>query len=86
MEDIDLPNINTMEDFNVPSPERVALLKRLQEIMGDVTPHFWAACQICDLSALQTIIHKPIGDLVAHNGSAITMARLCKSNSTIPLL
>jgi len=45
-----------MEDFNQPSPERVALLEHLQESIGDVPPHFWAACQICDLNALKTFI------------------------------
>ncbi|KAH8660821.1 hypothetical protein BGZ60DRAFT_433670 [Tricladium varicosporioides] len=45
-----------MEDFNIPSPERVALLECLQEAIGSVTPHFWAACQICDLKALEKLI------------------------------
>lgn len=49
-------NINTMEDFNQPTLERVALLERLQESIGDVLPHFWATCQICDLNALKTFI------------------------------
>jgi len=44
-----------MEDFNIPSAERVALLKHLQEAMGDAPPHFWAACQICDLKALEKL-------------------------------
>ncbi|KAH8594138.1 hypothetical protein B0O99DRAFT_595842 [Bisporella sp. PMI_857] len=48
-----------MEDFNLPSTERVALLERLQETFGNVTPHFWAACQICDLSALEQLLHEP---------------------------
>lgn len=30
----------TMEDFNLPSPERVASLTRLQEALWDVLPHF----------------------------------------------
>ncbi|KAE8444576.1 hypothetical protein EG329_014407 [Mollisiaceae sp. DMI_Dod_QoI] len=48
-----------MEDFNQPSPERVDLLKRLEEKIGSVTLHFWAACQICDLSALEKLLHLP---------------------------
>ncbi|PVH83703.1 hypothetical protein DL98DRAFT_528998 [Cadophora sp. DSE1049] len=46
-----------MEDFNLPSPERIALLERLQESIGDVPPHFWAACQICDLDALKNLVN-----------------------------
>ncbi|KAH8655136.1 hypothetical protein BGZ60DRAFT_495817 [Tricladium varicosporioides] len=45
-----------MEDFNIPSLERIALLKRLQETIGDVPPYFWAACQICDLKALEKLV------------------------------
>jgi hypothetical protein len=45
-----------MEDFNIPSAERVALLKHLQEAMGDGPPYFWAACQICDLKALEKLV------------------------------
>jgi hypothetical protein len=42
--------------FNIPSAERVALLESLQVSIGDVPPHFWAACQICDLDALRTLV------------------------------
>jgi hypothetical protein len=45
-----------MEDFNIPGAERVALLERLQEAMGDGPPYFWAACQICDLKALEKLV------------------------------
>jgi hypothetical protein len=45
-----------MEDFNLPSPERIALLERLQEAIGGAPPHFWAACQICDLKALKRLV------------------------------
>jgi hypothetical protein len=45
-----------MEDFNIPSVERVTLLERLQEAMGNAPPSFWAACQICDLKALEKLI------------------------------
>jgi hypothetical protein len=48
--------MQSMEDFNVPSTERVALLKRLQEAIGGAPPYFWAACQICDLQALEELI------------------------------
>jgi hypothetical protein len=45
-----------MEDFNVPTAERVALLERLQEAMGGAPPYFWAGCQICDLKALEDLV------------------------------
>jgi hypothetical protein len=45
-----------MEDFNIPTAERVALLERLQEAMGDAPPYFWAACQVCDLKALDDLV------------------------------
>lgn len=46
-----------MEDFNLPTLERTALLGRLHESIGDVPPHFWAACQICDLDALKSLVN-----------------------------
>jgi hypothetical protein len=49
-------NVNTMEDYNQPSPERAALLEQLQKAIDDVPPHFWAACQICDLKALERLV------------------------------
>ena len=48
--------MEAMEDFNIPSTERVALLKRLQEAMGGAPPYFWAACQVCDLKSLEDLV------------------------------
>ena len=45
-----------MEDPNLPTPERIALLERLQEAIGDAPPRFWAACQICDIKAIETFV------------------------------
>jgi hypothetical protein len=45
-----------MEDFNIPSAERVAILQRLQEVIGGAPLHFWAACQICELEALAKFV------------------------------
>jgi hypothetical protein len=65
------PDHCTMEDYNEPSEERVGLLKRLEDAMrpkdvegreaeereeGTVPPHFWAACQICDIKALDKFV------------------------------
>ncbi|KAF7880447.1 uncharacterized protein EAF02_007293 [Botrytis sinoallii] len=44
-----------MEDFNIPSNERIVVLKALQEEIGNVPPYFWAFCQVCDLQALQKL-------------------------------
>ncbi|KAK9311769.1 hypothetical protein V1524DRAFT_473140 [Lipomyces starkeyi] len=45
-----------MEDFNIPSAERVAQLNLLQEAIGDVPPYFWAACQVCHVEALKKLV------------------------------
>jgi hypothetical protein len=45
-----------VEDFNEPTTQRVALLKRLEEEMGNVAPHFWAACQVCDIQKLAQFV------------------------------
>ena len=73
--------INTMEDFNQPGPERIDLLKRLQESIGDVPPHFWAACQICDLDALKSLVncgHEYPNILSGLTLQTSTMAHYCK--------
>jgi hypothetical protein len=75
-----------MEDFNVPSKEREALLTRLQDAIGDVPPHFWAACQVCHIEALEKLVK------VAHISPAIvrisaershTIAQYCKCLYTV---
>jgi hypothetical protein len=70
-----------MEDFNIPSAERVALLKRLEKAIGDVPPYFWAACQVCDLKALEKWVEvariSPTIVRVATLQSR-TMAQYCK--------
>jgi hypothetical protein len=77
-----------MEDFNQPSPERIDLLKRLEEAIGDVTPHFWAACQICDLDKLDGFLQvtKPDVYVQAFSSQISQMVRYCKSNSCVSLL
>jgi hypothetical protein len=65
--------MEAMEDFNIPSMERVALLKRLQEAMGGAPPYFWAACQVCDLKALE--------DLVETARRKPTMTRIFAANT-----
>ncbi len=81
-------NINTMEDFNQPSPERIDLLKRLEEAIGDVTPHFWAACQICALDKLEGFLQVPKPDVYiqAVSSQISQIVRYCKSSQTAVFL
>ncbi len=70
-----------MEDYNIPSAERVALLQRLQEAVGDVPPYFWAACQICDLKTLEKLAECARilpGLVVLVAGQTRTMVLHCK--------
>jgi len=70
-----------MEDFNIPNPKRVALLERLQDAIGGAPPHFWAACQICDLKALERLVecgHEYPEILRAFSQQTYTMAHYCK--------
>ncbi|KAH8802533.1 hypothetical protein F5884DRAFT_887171 [Xylogone sp. PMI_703] len=44
------------EDYNQPSQERIAVLKRLDTALGsDVSAHLWAACHICDIEKLRQL-------------------------------
>jgi hypothetical protein len=70
-----------MEDFNLPSPEQIALLERLQEAIGGVPPHFWAACQIYNLKALERLVeygHEYPKILRLYSQQTYTMAHYCK--------
>jgi hypothetical protein len=80
MEDIPMEDI-PMEDFNLPTGERITLLGRLEELIGEVPLHFWAACQICDLKALEKLVEiarisPPIVHVLA--GQTRLMAEYCK--------
>jgi hypothetical protein len=48
----------TEEDVNQPTQERLSLLGRLQTAIGDCPPHFWAACHLCDLDALDRMVRQ----------------------------
>lgn len=50
------------EDFNEISPDRRDLLVKLQkgmDLKDDISPSFWAACQICDLNMLKAMVAQP---------------------------
>src|SRR5947209_13283517 len=46
------------EDYNQRSPERTELLTRLKNLLKDVdiTPTFWAGCQIGDTKKLEALV------------------------------
>lgn len=46
------------EDFNHRSQERSDLLQRLDAVLqGDlVSRYFWAACQVCDMDRLKSLV------------------------------
>jgi hypothetical protein len=69
-----------MEDFNIPSEERVALLERLQGVVGNVPLHFWAACQVCHVEALQRWVEiaRISPDVVRICAGQSTIAKYCK--------
>ncbi|KAF4627020.1 hypothetical protein G7Y89_g11137 [Cudoniella acicularis] len=46
----------TDEDCNLPGRERLSLLECLQVSLGDVPPHFWAACHLSDLQELALLV------------------------------
>ena len=73
---------HTTEAFNQPSQERIDLLKRLQEKMGSVTPHFWAACHICDIGALEHLLELEEFALLGIDTVCSRLVRNCKSNSS----
>jgi hypothetical protein len=74
----------TDEDCNLPSQERLGLLERLQASLGNVPPHFWAACHLCDLQKLelfaQTAEFNPDIVYIAA-AQAYTMIKHCKINT-----
>ena len=72
-----------MEDYNVPSVAREALLQTLQNAVGDVPLHFWAACQLCDLKSLEGLtelasLNPAAARLIA--GQTQTMLSYCKKS------
>ena len=71
----------TDEDCNLPSPERLNLLERLQVSLGDIPPHFWAACHLCDVQKLALLVQTAelnpnIVSIAA--GQTYTMVANCK--------
>ena len=74
----------TDEDCNLPNQERSNLLERLQILLGDVPPHFWAACHLCDVqkqaSLVQTAELNPNIVCIAA-GETYTLVKNCKTST-----
>jgi len=52
------------EGLNVPTPERLDRLQRLENLIGPVPIYFWAAAHICDMGKLDLFIQ--IAELSPH--------------------
>lgn len=49
--------MDDQEDFNQPSDTRKEPPHRLQALLlADVSPHFWAACHLCDMQRLALLV------------------------------
>lgn len=79
------------EDFNIPNPQRLILLQRLQMLLGreNLPIQFVAASFICDVHELENTINlaaiRRLSVLsVAHQSS--DMIRICKLNKFLQLL
>jgi hypothetical protein len=73
----------TDEDCNLSGQERLSLLERLQVSLGNVPPHFWAACHLCDLQELAFLVQTAdlnpnIVSIAA--GKTYTMVANCRLN------
>ena len=75
----------TSEDFNIPSPTRVELLKQIKHILENenVVPAFWAACQVADIEALRLLCTYAYTGLKPYAGNAIALIGECLS---IPII
>jgi hypothetical protein len=72
------------EDYNKRIVERTELLTRLRSLLehADVSPAFWACCQLADMKRLESLVRvaKENDDLVSiHDELATGMIKRCKS-------
>jgi hypothetical protein len=76
--------ISASEDYNKRIPERTELLTRLRCLLehADVSPAFWACCQLADMERLESLVRvaKENDDLVPiHDELATGMIKRCQS-------
>lgn len=72
------------KDYNKRTLERTELLTRLRSLLehADVSPAFWACCQLADMKRLESLVRvaKENDDLVSiHDELATGMIKRCKS-------
>lgn len=72
------------EDYNKRIVERTELLTRLRSLLehADVSPAFWACCQLADMKRLESLVRvaKENDDLVSiHDELATGMIKRCRS-------
>ncbi|KIX02871.1 uncharacterized protein Z518_08814 [Rhinocladiella mackenziei CBS 650.93] len=59
------------EDYNVRSPERTQLLIKIEEAIrdADVSPAFWACCQLADMECLQDMAKTRVHMILGYDNS-----------------
>jgi hypothetical protein len=77
------------EDYNVPSEERLEILQKIHETVGEVPKHFWAMTQVADLESLRKF------EILARNSlpyarqivtAARDVVRHCKEKFFLPCI
>jgi len=68
------------EDYNIRSMERTQLLTKIKEVIrgADVSPAFWACCQLADVSRLQTIAQADPDLILGYDDSVALLPLQCE--------
>ena len=71
------------EDYNLCSAERKAVLKDLNTHLNgnQVSPAFWAACQLADMENLKELCTTKVGLLMSASGGSFQIMSQCRSSS-----
>ena len=69
------------QDYNLCSSERRTLFETINAVLhvNDVSPAFWAVCQLADIERLKAISHEPVGVLIAFNSIASQIMTQCNT-------
>ena len=75
----------TPQDYNLCSLERKAILKTIHANLDadDISPAFWAACQLADIERLEALSNEPAGVLALFDDVTSQIMTQCKA--TAPL-
>jgi len=68
------------EDYNIRSPERTQLLTKIKEVIcdADVSPAFWAGCQLADMSRLQYLAKLEPETILMNDDSVALLPLQCE--------